>query len=455
MSDDAIRRLTIEQGEFIQIPGPNPILKPGPEGAWDDKILEASDAFEEQGIYYLYYHATNKGAHKYRLGVATSDHPLGPFKKYGDNPILEYGEEGSWDDTHVACAYIMKEGNEKENKYYMWYSGSTRDHVFSIGLATADSPLGPWEKYENNPVVEDFGYLGGVLKIDGKYRIYSAHRIHNSDAGERSPSRDYHSDYSPLGVAISDNPEGPFTFTEGELLLEKGQKGDWDEGGISEAEVSHYNGMYHMFYGGTKLMGPRTENIGYAYSLDGFIWYKYGKNPVIPRKANPDVAAMAEVHSIIENPFVYLYYTLRPENRNGQKFPFDEDLGVSILVTERPFGFDIPIVDLDEMKPNQKTELEETSPIALDNISRISITAECGYASGARRPVTIHVRSSYDGKHYDTSDLAKFTLELKGGQLSRKTFDLKPAGRFVKVIIENNDPAHSVSDLKIKVSVAG
>jgi hypothetical protein len=426
-----VRRLAIEQSEFIQIPGPNPILKPGPEGAWDDNILEASDAFEEQGTYYLYYHATNKGAHKYRLGVAASDHPLGPFIKYGDNPILEYGEEGSWDDTHV------------------------RDHIFSIGLATADSPMGPWEKYENNPVVEGFGYLGGVLKIDGKYRIYSAHRIHNSDAGERSPSRDYHSDYSPMGVAISDNPEGPFAFTEGELLLEKGQKGDWDEGGFSEAEVSHYNGMYHMFYGGTKLMGPRTENIGYAYSLDGFKWYKYGKNPVIPRKANPDVAAMAEVHAIIENPFVYLYYTLRPEERNGRKFPFDEDLGVSILVTERPFGFDIPVFDLDEMKPNQKTELEESSPIALDNISRISITAECLYAAGATRPVTIHIRSSSDGKHYDTYDMEKFTLKLKRGQLSRKTFDLKCTGRFVKIIIENNDPAHSVSDLRVNASVAG
>ena len=32
--------------------------------------------------------------------------------------------------------------------------------------------------------------------------------------------------------------------------------------------MSHYNVMYHMFYGGTKLMGPRTENIGYAYSLN-------------------------------------------------------------------------------------------------------------------------------------------------------------------------------------------
>ena len=49
----------------------------------------------------------------------------------------------------------------------------------------------------------------------------SDHRIPNSDQGESSPSRDYHSDYSPLEVSISDNPVGLFTFTKGELLLEK------------------------------------------------------------------------------------------------------------------------------------------------------------------------------------------------------------------------------------------
>ena len=51
----------VEHGVFIQIPGPNPILKPGPLGSWDDNILESSDAFEEYGTYYLYYHGS-KGA---------------------------------------------------------------------------------------------------------------------------------------------------------------------------------------------------------------------------------------------------------------------------------------------------------------------------------------------------------------------------------------------------------
>ncbi len=77
---------------FIQIPGPNPLLKPGPEGSWDDGMLEASDAFFDDGITFFYYHAVGDGQ-GYRLGVASASHPLGPFRKHGDAPILDSGLE--------------------------------------------------------------------------------------------------------------------------------------------------------------------------------------------------------------------------------------------------------------------------------------------------------------------------------------------------------------------------
>ena len=40
-ADIAIRQAVVEQMEFIQIPGPNPIISPGPEGSWDDRVVEA------------------------------------------------------------------------------------------------------------------------------------------------------------------------------------------------------------------------------------------------------------------------------------------------------------------------------------------------------------------------------------------------------------------------------
>ena len=54
-ADDAshgpTRNDLLDSTPFIHIPGPNPILEPGPPGSWDDRILETSDAFKDFGTY--------------------------------------------------------------------------------------------------------------------------------------------------------------------------------------------------------------------------------------------------------------------------------------------------------------------------------------------------------------------------------------------------------------------
>lgn len=445
LSERGSRDTSLGAGPFIQIPGPNPILTPGPDGAWDDGVTEAADAFRDVGTYYFYYHATGAGK-GYRLGVASATGPLGPFKKHGDTPVLDLGPKGSWDDLYVACAMVLKDGPEK---YYMWYSGhgSSREHrQWSIGLAHASHPLGPWEKYDGNPILKDFGYVGGVVKVKGKYRLYCAHPI--SGPG-------YKGDYSPLAVALADSPEGPWTKYAGNPLMEKGDRGDWDDGGISEAEVLYHNGMFHMFYGGTEIYGPRLESIGYAYSFDGFKFTKYGRNPVAKRQANPNAAAFAEVHAIVEPPFIYLYHTLRYEKRNNRSFPWTEDLGVQVLVTERPFSLDMPVLNLESLGPGKTTRLDDAPPVCLGNVKRVALTVECTYRRSAKKAIRIHVRSSYDGINYDTTDLYTFNSDVKPGQLSRRTFELDAKVRFIKILVENLDDSESISNVKITATLGG
>ncbi len=439
------RKELVENGTFIQIPGPNPIITPGPDGAWDDGVTEASDAFKDVDTYYFYYHATGAGK-GYRLGVASSTHPLGPFKKHGDKPVLDLGPAGSWDDKYVACAMVLKDGGEK---YYMWYSGygNQRQHQkWSIGLATAAHPLGPWKKYEGNPILEDFGYVGGVLKVKGKYHLYSAHPI--SFTG-------YKGDYSPLALAVAETPEGPYAKYKGNPLMEKGDFGDWDDGGISEAEVLYHGGVFHMFYGGTQLYGPRLESIGYAYSLDGYNFIKYLRNPVAVRQANPNAAAFAEVHAIIEPPFIYLYHTLRYEKGNNKSFPSFEDLGVQVLVTQRPFSLDMPVLNLERLGPNKSTTLADSPPVCLGNATDVTLTAECAYTKKARRPIRVHIRASYDGVNYDTADLTSFYNDFKPGETARRTSELDTRVRFIKVIVENLDESEGVSDVRVMATLGG
>jgi hypothetical protein len=165
----------MERRPFLQIPGPNPIIVRGGKGAWDEDVIEACDVLKDFETYYFYYHGVPKDQTKwgvlgYRVGLATASHPLGPWFKYGDHPVLDLGPKGSWEDKHVASAFVLK---EKPGKFVMWYSGAGQSTPWSIGIATASKPEGPWLKYERNPVIPDFGYVGGVVKLNGTYYLYT------------------------------------------------------------------------------------------------------------------------------------------------------------------------------------------------------------------------------------------------------------------------------------------
>ncbi|MBA7707961.1 hypothetical protein ES703_116846 [subsurface metagenome] len=237
--------------------------------------------------------------------------------------------------------------------------------------------------------------------------------------------------------------------------MEKGDFGDWDDGGISEAEVLYHGGVFHMFYGGTQLYGPRLESIGYAYSLDGYNFMKYLRNPVAVRQANPNAAAFAEVHAIIEPPFIYLYHTLRYEGRNNKSFPWFEDLGVQVLVTQRPFSLDMPVLNLERLGPNKSTALADSPPICLGNATDVTLTAECAYTKKARRPIRVHIRASYDGVNYDTADLISFYNDFRPGETARRTSELDTKVRFIKVLVENLDESEGVSDVRVIATLGG
>jgi hypothetical protein len=104
----------LQSGGFVHIPGPNPVITPGPEGAWDGKVVESCAVLKDAGKYFWYYHAQGDS---YQIGVATASGPLGPFTRYGDQPVLARGPKGSWDDGDAACAMVLKDG---EGRYLMF-----------------------------------------------------------------------------------------------------------------------------------------------------------------------------------------------------------------------------------------------------------------------------------------------------------------------------------------------
>jgi hypothetical protein len=426
--------------DLIHIPGPNPILTPGASGDWDDGVIESCDVIKDHDTYYLYYHGTSTKT-GYQVGVATAPHPLGSWTKHGSGPVLPVGPPGSWDARHAACACIVKEG---VSSFSMVYSGhpDREGGTWDIGLATADSPLGPWRKHEGNPVLPDFGYAGGVVRMPDHWRLYAEHAI--GSTGE---------DYGPLSLATAPTLAGPWTPYEGNPVLAQGGWGEWDDGGFSEAKVLRRGGLFHIFYGGAKLHPRRIvsqESIGYAWSTDGIAFAKHPLNPVAPREANPDAGAFAEVHAYFEPPFIYLYHTLRYNSRPGA-----EDLGVQVLATSRPFRLSMPVLRADMLPARSITDLDQCRPISLARATTCALSVEYTCAAEAQAGLRLHVRGSTDGLRYDTENLRTFDLPCRPGQTVRATFDFEPRAMFAKVCIGNLDHSQPARALRLDATLGG
>ncbi|MBB5350437.1 GH43 family beta-xylosidase [Haloferula luteola] len=64
----------------------------GPDEAWERHqapVTEGPEMIKHQGIYYLTYSGSHFAHPEYAVGYATSDSPLGPWKKYAFNPVMK------------------------------------------------------------------------------------------------------------------------------------------------------------------------------------------------------------------------------------------------------------------------------------------------------------------------------------------------------------------------------
>jgi beta-xylosidase len=66
--------------------------------------------------------------------------------------------EQVWPRVNEGAFVIQQDG-----LYYMIYSANSFESQFyGVGFATSDSPVGPWTKYEGNPIMQKPGELVGV-----------------------------------------------------------------------------------------------------------------------------------------------------------------------------------------------------------------------------------------------------------------------------------------------------
>ena len=112
----------------------NPILSPGPE-EWDSYELGPMCVVVYQDTFHMFYTGLKQDT-TVRIGYAFSTDGY-HYIKYANNPILDFGDPGRWDDAGVGLPYVIVD--EVNSLYKMWYGGSN-GILFQTGYATSYLP---------------------------------------------------------------------------------------------------------------------------------------------------------------------------------------------------------------------------------------------------------------------------------------------------------------------------
>lgn len=176
------------------------------DDTWADRWFWAPEVYHVNGKFYMYFSADE------HIGVAVADSPFGPFVQTVKKPMIEgektidntlfIDDDGKaylyfdrfndglniWVaelendlqtirmETLTPCIHVsqaweevwprVNEGSfitKHKGIYYLTYSGNSYESPFyGVGFATAKSPMGPFTKYEQNPILQNPDALVGV-----------------------------------------------------------------------------------------------------------------------------------------------------------------------------------------------------------------------------------------------------------------------------------------------------
>lgn len=83
----------------------------------------------------------------------------------------------------------------------------------------------------------------------------------------------------------------------------------------------------------------------------------------------------------------------------------------------------------------------------------LALTIEATYHALATQGIRVHVRSSYDGTNWDTEEWDVWDAGFTAGGSIRETKNYDTDPMYVKVLVENLDPAWAVTDVLVAATV--
>ncbi len=221
---------------------------------WAGRQMWAPDAAFKDGTYYLYFPVKDK-QDIFRIGVATSSKPEGPFKAepnpiantYSMDPTVFQDDDGK---------YYLYFGGIWGGQLQRWADGKYDANGSKTDLQKDDAPaIGPRVARLDNSMkklaepVREISILdeqgNPILGGDHDRRFFEAAWIHKYNGK-------YYLSYSTgdthyIAYAIGDNPYGPFTY-QGVVLNPV-------QGWTNHHSIVEFEGKWYLFYHDTQLSG--------------------------------------------------------------------------------------------------------------------------------------------------------------------------------------------------------
>ncbi len=221
---------------------------------WAGRQLWAPDAAEKDGTYYLYFPLKDK-QDIFRIGVATSDNPAGPFEpqpepmagSFSIDPAVYKDDDGEY---YMYFGGIWggqlqrydDEAYNPEDEYPADDAPAVKPRVAKL----SDDMLSFAEPVKEIDILDQNGEP--ILTGDNDRRFFEAAWVHKYDGK-------YYFSYSTgdthkIVYATGDSPYGPFTYQG--VILEPVQ------GWTNHHSIAKYKGKWYLFYHDSSLSGGKT-----------------------------------------------------------------------------------------------------------------------------------------------------------------------------------------------------
>lgn len=123
----------LEQSAWTRHPD-NPVMDNGGMGNWDHPRTQAASVIFNGSNYDMWYGGGLFMA--WKIGYASSPDGI-QWERDANNPVLNVGAAGAWDDKFVAFPSVMYDSTSL--KYKMWYHGRDSKEIAAIGYAEKDT----------------------------------------------------------------------------------------------------------------------------------------------------------------------------------------------------------------------------------------------------------------------------------------------------------------------------